>query len=197
MIQFVKWLCNVILCHLFYQVRFENLEILKKYPKCLLCPNHSHILDPVWIYTKVQNMHMMAKSELFKNKILGKIFRYFGAFPVRREQHDTGSTRYAIELLKGQEKCRLLIFPEGGIIKDNKKLRKVKGGAVFIAATTDLPIIPIRITVKHKIFSKVKITFKLPIQIDKDVLKDKERRREESNRLLNNIYEEVEKKVVP
>ena len=35
--QIIIWLS----CHIFFKVEYENLEILEKYEKCLICPNHS------------------------------------------------------------------------------------------------------------------------------------------------------------
>ena len=79
---------NIFLCHFIYRVKFENLERVSQFDKCIVCPNHSHILDPVWLYAKVDHMHMMAKSELFKNKIMGAFLRFYGAFPIKRGKKD-------------------------------------------------------------------------------------------------------------
>ena len=66
---------NIILitsCHILFHVKYENLEILDKYNKCLICPNHSRIFDPAFLYPKVENMYSVAKSELFPE---GGIFK--------------------------------------------------------------------------------------------------------------------------
>lgn len=185
---------NIILitsCHILFHVKYENLEILDKYNKCLICPNHSRIFDPAFLYPKVENMYSVAKSELFKNKLIAKFLTYHNAFPIERNKTDIKGAKSILEQLENQEKIRLLIFPEGGIFKENYKYnkRKTKSGAVYLSALANVPIIPVHITVRPKFFSTVTVTFGDAIFPDKAVLKNKKLLKENATKLINQIYD--------
>ena len=36
-------------CKVLFKVKYENLQNLKEFDKCLICPNHSRIFDPAFI----------------------------------------------------------------------------------------------------------------------------------------------------
>lgn len=184
----VRFLMKIIFCHVIYRVRYENLENVNQFEKCVICPNHSHIFDPVWIYVKVDKLHTMAKSELFENKISAFVMRFLGGFPVRRGENDVKSLIYAIKVLKNNEKSRLLIFAEGGILKPDKRRKQITDGATFIAAKTELPIVPAHITENPKLFSKIVVKFGRPMYIPQELIKDKEKLSEKSHELLKIMY---------
>ena len=100
-------------------------------------------------------------------------------------------TKKIIGTLKEKQKIRLLIFPEGGVFKENyiENKRKTKNGAMYISATTNVPIIPVHITVRPKFFSKVTVSFGQPIFPNSEVLENRNILREESKKLINYIYE--------
>lgn len=177
-----------IVCKILFRVEYKNEEILKKYDKCLICPNHSRIYDPIFIYPKISNMYGMAKSELFKHKLLANYLEFHNIFPVDRENTDAKSLRKALKLLKENDKIKLLIFPEGKVLKNKEERGIVKNGAVYIAAIANVPIIPIYITARPRYFSKVVVKFGKPIFYDKLQLKDKNKIKDTSKQLLKEIY---------
>ncbi len=177
-----------IVCKILFRVEYKNEEILKKYDKCLICPNHSRIYDPIFIYPKVSNMYGMAKSELFKHKLLAHFLNYHNIFPVDRENTDAKSLRKALKLLKDNNKIKLLIFPEGKVLKNKTERGIVKNGAVYISTIANVPIIPIYITTRPKYFSKVEVKFGKPIFYDRLQLKDKNKITDRSKQLLKEIY---------
>ena len=177
-----------IVCKILFKVEYINEEILRKYDKCLICPNHSRIYDPIFIYPKVSNMYGMAKSELFKHKLLANFLNYHNIFPVDRESTDAKSLRKALKLMKNNDKIKLLIFPEGKVLKSRCERGIVKNGAVYIAAMANVPIIPIYITARPKYFSKVVVKFGEPIFYDRLQLKDKNKIIDTSKQLLKEIY---------
>lgn len=180
---------DILFCHIIYRVKYTNLEVIDKYPKCLLCPSHSNIFDPTFIYPKVDDMCIMAKAELFKNKVIAKIFNHYGVFPVDRNKKDVKSVLHAMKVFENTEKRKLLIFPEGGIPKKEEAIgNRVKKGPCFIAASVEVPIIPIYISRYPKLFSKVEIIFGDPIFVDKEVLKNKEYLKQRSKELVDTIF---------
>ena len=177
-----------VVCRILFRVEYQDEENLKKYDKCLICPNHSRIYYPVFIYPKIENIYGMAKSELFAHKLVANFLKYLNIFPVDREKSDTKSLRKALKLLKDNENIRFLIFPEGRVLKDKKERGVVKNGAVYIATMANVPIMPIYITARPKYFSKVVVKFGKPIFYDKLQLKDKSKIEEASKQLLKEIY---------
>ncbi len=188
MYSIIRKIIIFVVCKILFRVEYQNEENLEKYDKCLICPNHSRIYDPVFIYPKIENIYGMAKSELFKHKLVENFLKYHNIFPVDREKTDTKSLRKALKLLKDNENIRFLIFPEGKVLKDKKQRGVVKNGAVYIAAMAKVPIIPIYITARPKYFSKVVVKFGKPIFYDKLQLKDKSKIEEASKQLLKEIY---------
>ena len=109
------------------------------------------------IYIYLQNVKYIAK----KTHVL----------PVNRGGHDTTTIKESIKILKNNH--ALVIFPEGtrkGIEK-NKKLHK---GAVVIADSLGVPIIPVGINSKFKLFSKVKVNYGKPIEFESKKLNKNE-----------------------
>lgn len=182
---------RLIVCYILFRVEYENLEVLKKYEKCMICPNHSRIFDPIFLYPKVENMYSVAKADLFKNKMIAHFLKYHNAIPIKRNSNDIQGTKKIIDILKEKQKIRLLIFPEGGVFKENyiENKRKTKNGAVYVSATADVPIIPVHITVRPKFFSKVTVSFGQPIFPNLKVLEDRNALREEAKKLIYCIYE--------
>lgn len=188
MVGFVKGIINVFLCKIFYRVKYHGLENLENIDKCLICPNHSNTVEPAWIYTKANDLCIMAKAELFENKFLNKLFLYFDVFPIRRGEKDSRSLIHAIKLFKDVDKRKLLVFPEGQRLKKNEDRIPAKIGPVYIASKVGVPIIPVYITKNVKLFSQVDIIFGKPIEIPDEILKDKEKMKEFSNKLMDIIY---------
>ncbi len=133
-------------------------------------------------------MYGMAKSELFKHKLLANFLEFHNIFPVDRENTDEKSLRKALKLLKNNDKIKLLIFPEGKVLKNKKERGIVKNGAVYISAMANVPIIHIYITARPKYFSKVVVKFGKSIFYNKLQLKDKNKIMEAYKQLLNEIY---------
>lgn len=175
-------------CKILFRVEYQNASILDKYDKCLICPNHSRIFDPIFLYPKIDNMYSMAKSELFKNRLVSNFLKYHNVFPVDRENTDAGSLRKALKLLKNNNRIKLLIFPEGKVLKDKEERGVVKKGAVYIASIANVPIIPVYITTRPKYFSKVIVKFGNPIFYDKKKMKDKNEVIKNSKKLMESIY---------
>lgn len=177
-----------IVCHFLFRVKYENTEILNEFDKCLICPNHSRVFDPIFLFPKIENMYSMAKSDLFKNKIMANFLTYHNVFPIDRDRVDIAGVKKAIKLLKNNEKIKLLIFPEGRVLKDKKERGDIKDGAMYIASMMEVPIIPVYITARPNFFSKVIVKFGNPIMTNKQNLKDKEKMKNESKDLLTQIY---------
>lgn len=155
-----KKITNV-LFKIVYRVKVEGKENIPKEQGYIICANHIHLFDPVFIDANTKHpIAFMAKKELFKIPIIGCIFKKLGAFPVDRANIDLNSIKKAIEVLKNKKV--LSIFPEGTRHKDGK-FRDLKQGAAFVAIQAETKIIPMRIIGNYKPFSKMTLRIGKPI----------------------------------
>lgn len=145
-----------IFCKLLYRVKCINKEILEKEQKCVICMNHVKWQDGPMIWALVNNCAIMCKAEIFENKILAKIFKSIGMFPIKRGEKDFSSILHSVNVVN--EGHQLIVFPEGTRNARQKGI-KAKVGAVYIATAANVKIIPVHITEKYHIFSKVIIDF--------------------------------------
>lgn len=184
-------LIDFVSCKVLFRTKYVNAEILQNFDKCLVCPNHSRIFDPAFIDPSVSDMYSVAKSDLFENKFCAYLLKAHNAVPIKRNSTDVMGVKSIINLINEKDKIRLLFFPEGGIYKENylDNMRKVKNGAVYIAATANVPIIPVYITSRPRFFSKVTLTFGKPFYPSPDVVNDRKLLKSESKRLINYIYD--------
>ena len=112
----------------------------------------------------------MAKSEIFKNKLFSKILRHYNVFPVDRKTVDVNSLLKSFSILKQNNNCKLLIFPEGGVIKNKDDIgKKYHNGPTFISSKLHIPIVPVFITRRPRFFSKVEIVFGTPYFVDNNL----------------------------
>ena len=191
MFKLIRAVIELIVCHVLFRVKYENVEIPNKFDKCIICPNHSRIYDAVFIYQKFDDLYSVAKEEIFRKKLIAKFLKYNHAIPINRKTKDFKGAKQIIDTLNNNSKIKLLLFPEGGIYKENyiENKRNVKNGAVHISALANIPIIPVNITNRPKYFSKVIVTFLEPIYPNPEVLNNKMLLKEESKKLINTIYD--------
>lgn len=153
------------LVHIFYRLEVRGLENIPADGRCIICPNHTSNIDPVLlIVTLRRQIYFMAKAELFKNKLLAKLFRTLGAFPVERGKGDGVAISEAENILRNGE--QLGLFIEGARSKTGDFLRP-RAGCAMIAYQTNSPIIPVCITGAKE--HKVKFLRKAIISIGKPI----------------------------
>lgn len=153
----------------------------------IVCANHVHFWDSVTLIVMFKRkLNVLAKEELFSNPINRWVAKTVGIYPVNRGKADLGAIKTSLRLMKNNE--LLLIFPEGtrnGLAKG----KKVKKGAVMIAATTGAPIVPVGVQGSFKPFRKVVINIGKPI--DYTQYKDETSDKEKMQKLADEFMEEV------
>lgn len=144
-----------------FRIKVEGSENVPSEGGVLLAVNHRSNWDPVIAALGCKRkLRFMAKSELFKNKVFAALITSLGAFPVHRGKGDIGAIKSALGILKNNE--TMLIFPEGGRVKD-ERLAEAKPGAVLLAIRAEVPIVPVYISGKYRWFSKLTVTFGEPV----------------------------------
>lgn len=130
----------------------------------LLCSNHIHALDPPVVgMTSPRTVHFMAKEELFKVPVLGRILPQVNAFPVKRGMSDREALRSALRILKNGDVVGL--FPEGTRSTDGV-LKKGLSGAGFFALRGNADVMPCAIIGPYKPFRKVKVVYGDPVLME-------------------------------
>ena len=109
----------------------------------ILAPVHRSFADFGFAaFCTKRKLFFMTKDSMWKNKWLGRLLLYVGAFPVHRESADREALQRAEEVLKqGQV---LVIFPEG-TRREGAAIENLMEGAAFLSARTGAPIVPIGI----------------------------------------------------
>lgn len=151
---------------LFYRLEVTNLELIPEKGAAILCSAHNTMLDMFFLGVKLKRwVNWMAKEELFKNPIVGYIFKKLGAFPVKRGKGDVGSIKTAYKLLNDGEIVG--IFPQGTRVHArNAKSVRIKPGAAMLAVNANAMIIPAVVQGSYKLFSRMRVKYGEPFRID-------------------------------
>jgi len=128
----VRWL---------YRVKVVGLENVPA-EGCILACNHTAFSDVLVVSAAAKRqVRYMAKKELFKIPLLGRLIAALGAYPVNRGGADVGSIKRTIGLLEAGE--LIGIFPQGTRhgFKDPRQT-EIKGGIGMIAYHTHASVLP-------------------------------------------------------
>ena len=174
--------------HLLFRYRLQGLENIPAEGGAIVALNHRSYWDVLFAGSIIRRpLRYMAKSALFKNPLFGWLITTLGAFPVQRGKGDIGAIKSALGILNSGN--IMLIFPEGKRVLDGSHI-KAKPGVALIATAAKVPVVPICISGKYKLWHK--ITFKIgePINLSEGLEKrpDSGKLQEMSDRVMNAIY---------
>ena len=117
----------------------------------IVCANHVSATDAIalcYAFRKNQ-VHFMAKKELFKIPVLAPLIRLLGAFPIDRGGSDVGAIKNAVNLVS--EGNVLGIFPQGHRYPgEDPRATKTKNGAALISTKAEADIVPAYIWRKNR-----------------------------------------------
>lgn len=137
----------------FGKILIKGEEYLPEFGPVVIAPKHYSRWDPLLIsLLSREPLFFMTNANQFEG-IQGWLIERLGAFPVDLNHPTVSSMRNAIELL--QDGKKLVLFPEGGIVRD-RLLRSLKPGLARLVLQaeaklpqpTSIPIIPI--TLKYQ-----------------------------------------------
>ena len=126
--------------------RWEGADRIPESGGCILALNHVSHVDPLtaahitWDYGR--QSRYLAKSGLFKNKLLATFLRAAGQIPVERSSAGARAFDEAVKAVNAGE--LVVVYVEGSITKDPDGWPMVgKSGAARIALATGAPVIPV------------------------------------------------------
>ena len=128
----------------------------------VICPNHTTIGDPfyvVYAFGRHYPVRAMAKIQIMRVPVIGWFLSKAGVFGVDRGHADLKAVKTALKFLKDGNK--LLLFPEGTRVKEGETGEAHTGAAMF-ATRTGVPIVPIYISPKKRLFRKTDVIFGQP-----------------------------------
>jgi 1-acyl-sn-glycerol-3-phosphate acyltransferase len=168
-----------------YRIQAIGVEQFPKEGGVLLCCNHISNFDPIVVGIMIKrNVYYMAKEELFKMPVFGKIVAMCNAFPVKRGMSDREALRKALKVLK--EGHVLGLFPEGTRSRTGE-LGKGLAGAGFFALKSDAAVIPCAIIGPYKSFRKLKMVYGSPIDMA-ELRKNKASAEEATELIMSEIH---------
>ena len=163
----VYWI-SMVLYWLYFTFLYPTKVIGKKNMKkdaCIWACNHTTNYDVLILGTKhFCRFYALGKIELFKNKLLGWYLKKLGTIPVHRGESDINAVKQSLRVLKDKKKP-LLIFPTGTRESSAEEVQNLKNGVAMFALKANVPIIPMVLVRKPKIFRPNRFVIGEPIDV--------------------------------
>jgi len=135
----------VALMRLLFRLERVNPGLVPATGPVLIVSNHVSVLDPPLVGGSAPRpLFFMAKEELFRIPLLGRLIRALNARPVRRDGSDMRALKAALALL--QEGRAILVFPEGTRGEEGQPLREGKPGVGMLAVLSGAPVVPVYVS---------------------------------------------------
>jgi len=149
---------------IFHPTFIKGKKNMPKGKAILSCNHYSNWDIALFHLFYIPKMKILAKKELFRNKLFGAMLKSYGGIAIDRDSNDITAIKNCMKVLKNEEK--LFIFPEGTRLKNEADiLGEIKSGMALIAIKTKTPIVPIWIKRKPKIFRKSVYTIGKPFEL--------------------------------
>lgn len=188
----IKTLSKIILkltLPVLYKIKLYGRENIPKEGPFILCSNHQSMADMFFIGYRIKRwINWMSKEELHKNPLFALLLKSLGAFPVKRGKADVDSIKMAYKFL--EQGHAVGIFPEGTRTAPDSKNRRISSGAALIALKKNVPILPVAIKGRGKLFASIKVKFGVPFKLaDENAVEfDSQTLKEHSKRIMDEIY---------
>lgn len=96
----------------YFQLDSINAEVVPENGAGIILANHTTLFDPIWLYVLLRRpVYFAATEDLFRQRALGRLIRWFGAFPKRKAASDITALRSIFSI--AQRGGLIGVFPEG------------------------------------------------------------------------------------
>lgn len=138
-------------------------EILKK--PCVVFSNHTSHVDGFYLTRLLgkYRVHTFVARDWYDKKKLNWLFRNLPYIPMNRQEMDTSWLSMGLEKIK--DGCPVYIFPEGHISKTGE-MDEFKPGFLMMAKQAGIPVVPICIDGRFRLFHKMHIIIGKPVDVD-------------------------------
>ncbi len=168
------------LARFLFRLKSRGAENVPRTGPVLVVTNHSSVLDPpIMGAVTPRPLSFMAKAELFRIPLFGRIIRALNARPVRRGVSDPPALRAALRVLEGGGV--LLVFPEATRGPEGV-LREGRPGAGMLALLSGAPVVAAYIMGAGRAWPKgrmlprparVRVHFGKPMQFEREAGSDR------------------------
>lgn len=139
----------------------------------IVVANHDSLSDPFFLGAALERpLRFLAKRELWRNRLAGRILDALGGIPVDRNRGDVGAVAAATEALA--RGGAVAIFPQGTVLGPPD--RAWQRGAARLALTTGAPLVPVAIVGAARVLrpgtrrvrrARVRIVIGVPIVVER------------------------------
>ncbi|MGL5940122.1 MAG: lysophospholipid acyltransferase family protein [Waterburya sp.] len=148
----LKWSVVSPALHTYFRVKILEAENVPQTGGLIAVSNHASYFDPPILSNCVgRPVAFMAKEELFQIPVFNQAIRLYGAYPVKRSTGDRTALKTAMKAIKSGWVAA--VFLQGTRAADGK-ITDPKLGAAWIAAQTQVPLLPISLWGTEKILTK-------------------------------------------
>ena len=147
--------------HILFRLSVTGRERIPE-GNAVFCCNHSSNWDPLIIIVGAGYHHQLfalAKAEISRWPIVGKLVKLAGMIFIERGKADIGAIKAAMKYLKNEQ--QILIFPEGTRISEEEST-SAKSGVSMLAVRTGSPIVPMYLDSEKKLFCRTHLVFGEP-----------------------------------
>ncbi len=132
-----------LIVRLWFRPQIRGANVVPANGPVILAPVHRSFAD--FSFSAVltdRKLFFMAKDELWRSRLLGRLLVALGAFPVHRGGVDREAMAHATDVLEQGQ--LLIMFPEGAR-QEGPRVQELLDGVAFLAARTGAPILPVGI----------------------------------------------------
>lgn len=154
----------LVVLKLFFGLKVYGREKLPYRGGVILASNHASYLDPIILgAASPRPLNFMAREDLFRNWLFGRLISNVNAFPIERKTADPSAVKEATKRLRDGKV--LTVFPEGTRSIDGS-IGPGQLGVGLIANKSQVPVIPVFIKGSNEAFPKgAKFLKCKPIQV--------------------------------
>jgi len=182
-------------CRLVFRLRAEGIGNVPGSGPLILAPNHFSAMDHWFVgILLARPVRFMAKSQLFKGRLLEFILLHAGAFPVRRGHQDEEAITTARRILN--RGGVLVIYPEGGRSRSGQIGTSARRGVGRLGLESGAPIVPVAVMGSERArnwrrlqFPAVTVRYGSLMRLPTQAEPSRERQQEVADRVLAAIRE--------
>lgn len=179
-----------LLARIFYRPQYHGLDYIPREKGYILVGNHISLLDPLLIHVGVPHfVRWVSKAELFKSRLLGKLFTKLQMIPLHRHQADIKAMRAIKQKIENHEV--LGIFPQGTRVPaDRYEEFLAPAGVASMCSRYEATLVPFYCDGPYKVFRKNHFYFGPPFSLNKSYKFGDKRsiKQEMANEIMRRCY---------